>query len=151
MRSTPGCVADSLYYTQEMAWHRLLSSSSRPLTRRLSSYQERLVEEETHAASVKNTWKRIKGRSIIPIPTFRGLTSESEPSRFHGEMVIRPCSIIPTPILDQMRAQRPLRPPKPSVRRWGDCGYSTSMKMLSRETRRDGDISKRCSAGKRNI
>ncbi|CAI8049143.1 Cytochrome c oxidase subunit 6A1, mitochondrial [Geodia barretti] len=84
MRSTPGCVADSLYYTQEMAWHRLLSSSSRPLTRRLSSYQERLVEEETHAASVKNTWKRISLFLCLPTVGYFAWKSLIEGEEHHS-------------------------------------------------------------------
>jgi cytochrome c oxidase subunit 6a len=66
MRNT-GAESTLHYIYTKMAWHRLLSSSSRPLTRRLSSYQERLVEEETHAASVKNTWKRISLFVCLPV------------------------------------------------------------------------------------
>jgi cytochrome c oxidase subunit 6a len=104
MRNT-GAESTLHYIYTKMAWHRLLSSSSRPcmlpayalntssyiysclsrfcccfwrespavcvtvsaVTRRLSSYQERLVEEETHAASVKNTWKRISLFVCLPV------------------------------------------------------------------------------------
>jgi hypothetical protein len=83
MRNT-GAESTLHYIYTKMAWHRLLSSSSRPLTRRLSSYQERLVEEETHAASVKNTWKRISLFVCLPVVGYFAWKSLIEGEEHHS-------------------------------------------------------------------